>query len=58
MTKPILNKYFNHHLFFDKNKKKLIDLNDNDLGKIKKKKILPGKKIKSVEVLVRITNDK
>ena len=39
-------------------KKKLIDLNDNDVGKIKIKKILPGKKIKSVEVLVRITNDK
>ena len=46
-----------HHHFFDEGKKKLIDLNDNDLGKIKIKKILPGKKIKSVEILVRITND-
>ena len=46
-----------HHHFFDESKKKLIDLNDNDVGKIKIKKILPGKKIKSVEVLVRITND-
>ena len=46
-----------HHHFFDESKKKLIDLNDNDVGKIKIKKILPGKKIKSVEILVRITND-
>ena len=46
-----------HHHFFDESKKKLIDLNDNDIGNIKIKKILPGKKIKSVEVLVRITND-
>ena len=43
--------------FFDENKKKLIDLDDNNVGKIKIKKILPGKKIKSVEILVRITND-
>ena len=46
-----------HHHFFDENKKKLIDLDDNNVGKIKIKKILPGKKIKSVEILVRITND-
>ena len=46
-----------HHHFFDESKKKLIDLNDNDVGKIKIKKILPGKKIKSVEILVRITSD-
>ena len=46
-----------HHHFFDENKKKLIDLDDNNVGKIKIKKTLPGKKIKSVEILVRIAND-
>ena len=46
----------NHHHFFDENKKELIDLNDNDVGKIKLKKTLPGKKIKSIEVLVKIAN--
>ena len=47
----------NHHHFFDESKKELIDLNDNDVGKVKIKKILPGKKIKSVEILVRIANN-
>ena len=46
----------NHHHFFDENKKELIDLNDNDIGKIKIKKSLPGKKIKSIELLVKIAN--
>ena len=46
-----------HHHFFDESKKKLIDLNDNDVGKIKIKKILPGKKIKSVEILVKVANN-
>ena len=46
----------NHHHFFDENKKELVDLNDNDIGKVKIKKSLPGKKIKSIEVLVRIAN--
>tara|TARA_B100000029_G_scaffold314375_1_gene306775 strand:+ start:124 stop:540 length:417 start_codon:yes stop_codon:yes gene_type:complete len=46
----------NHHHFFDENKKELIDLNDNDVGKIKIKKSLPGKKIKSIELLVKIAN--
>jgi len=46
----------NHHHFFDENKKELVDLNDNDIGKVKIKKSLSGKKIKSIEVLVRIAN--
>ena len=46
-----------HHHFFDENKKELVDLNDNDVGKVKIKKTLPGKKIKSIEVLVRIANN-
>ena len=34
----------------------LIDLNDKDVGKVKIKKKLPGKKIKSIEVLVKVAN--
>ncbi len=44
----------NHHHFFDENTNELIDLNDNDIGEINIKKKIPGKKIKSVEVLVKI----
>tara|TARA_B100000029_G_scaffold105003_1_gene95616 strand:+ start:445 stop:861 length:417 start_codon:yes stop_codon:yes gene_type:complete len=47
----------NHHHFFDENNKELIDLNYKDVGKVKIKKILPGKKIKSVEVLVKVANN-
>ena len=46
----------NHHHFFDENKKELLDLSDSDVGNIKIKKTLPGKKIKSIEVLVKIAN--
>ena len=46
-----------HHHFFDENNKELIDLNYKDVGKVKIKKILPGKKIKSVEVLVKVANN-
>jgi len=44
----------NHHHFFDEKEKKLIDLEVKDVLPIKIKKIIPGKKIKSVEVLVKI----
>ena len=47
----------NHHHFFDENKKQLIDLNNKDVGQVKIKKKLPGKKIKSIEVLVKIANN-
>tara|TARA_Y100001970_G_scaffold267922_1_gene358500 strand:+ start:1668 stop:2084 length:417 start_codon:yes stop_codon:yes gene_type:complete len=47
----------NHHHFFDENSKELIDLNPNDVGKINIKKNIPGKKINSVEVLVKIANN-
>ena len=46
-----------HHHFFDENNKELIDLNYKDVGKVKLKKILPGKKIKSVEILVKVANN-
>ena len=53
------NKYFDtntshHHHFFDETNNELIDLNNEDIKKIELKKIIPGKKIKSVEVLVKI----
>ena len=46
----------NHHHFFNESTKELIDLDDNDIGKIKINKSIPGKKIKSVEVLIKIAN--
>ena len=48
----------NHHHFFDENKKELIDLKEEDVEPIRIKKTIPGKKIKSVEVLVKIDTDK
>ncbi len=45
-----------HHHFFNENTNELIDLNANEIGPIKIKKTIPGKKIKSVEVLVKIAN--
>ena len=47
----------NHHHFFDEGKRELIDLDDKDVGKIKIKKTVPGKKITSIEVLVKIANN-
>ena len=46
----------NHHHFFDESKNELIDLKDKDIGNLKIKKKIPGKKIKSVEVLVKLQN--
>ena len=46
-----------HHHFFDISEKKLIDLDQFDVGPINIKKSIPGKKIKSVEVLVKLDTD-
>ena len=46
-----------HHHFLDVKTNELIDLKKNDVDKIKIKKILPGKKIQSIEVLVKIENN-
>ena len=43
-----------HHHFFDLKEEKLIDLDDCDVGPINIKKKINGKKIKSVEVLVKL----
>ena len=47
----------NHHHFYNESTKELIDLHDNDISKINIKKSLPGKKIKSIEVLVKVANN-
>ena len=47
-----------HHHFFDEAKNQLIDLSENDLNSIEIKKQIPGKKIKSIEVLVRLVEQK
>ena len=46
-----------HHHFLDINTNELIDLKAEDVDNIKVKKNLPGKKIKSIEVLVKIENN-
>ena len=46
----------NHHHFLDVNTNELIDLKNQDVHNIKIKKIIPGKKINSIEVLVKIEN--
>ena len=46
-----------HHHFFDENHKELIDLENEDVLPIKIKKTISGKKIKSLELLVRISTD-
>ena len=48
----------NHHHFFDEKEKQLIDLDNKDLDPIKVNKNIPGKKIKSIEILVKIDSDK
>ena len=43
-----------HHHFYDLKAEKLIDLDNKDIGPINIQKSIPGKKIKSVEVLVKL----
>ena len=46
-----------HHHFYDEETHELIDCNENDIDSINVKKNLPGKKIKSVEVLIKVASD-
>ena len=46
-----------HHHFFDEDSHQLIDLEENDIDKINIKKNIPGKKVNSIEVLVRLASD-
>ena len=47
----------NHHHFFDEKKGELIDLENKDINPIKINKKIPGKKINSIEVLVKIETE-
>ena len=54
-------KYFdtnvtNHHHFYNETTSELIDFHDKDVEEIKLKKTPTGKKIKSIEVLVKVSN--
>jgi len=44
----------NHHHFIDESTNEIVDLKDDEVGKIKIKKNLRGKKVKSIEVLVKL----
>ena len=45
-----------HHHFYDLKEEKLIDLENSDVGPINILRKIEGKKIKSVEVLVKLEN--
>jgi len=47
----------NHHHFYNESTNELIDLQNSDIDKVKVKKSLSGKRIKSIEVLVKIENN-
>ena len=47
-----------HHHFYDENQKNLIDIDDADVEPVKIFTKIPGKKIKSVEILVKVEDDK
>ena len=46
-----------HHHFYDEDTHELIDCNENDIESINIKKNITGKKINSVEVLIRVASD-
>ena len=46
-----------HHHFFDNSTKELTDLSNEDVEKIQINKSLPGKKISSIELLVKVENE-
>ena len=46
-----------HHHFFDEDTNELIDCDESDIDKINIRKKITGKKINSVEVLVRVASD-
>ena len=46
-----------HHHFFDEDTNELIDCDKHDIEKINVKKNITGKKIRSVEVLIKVASD-
>jgi Fur family transcriptional regulator, iron response regulator len=47
----------NHHHFFDEDTNELIDCSRDDIDSVNVKKNITGKKIKSVEVLIKVATD-
>ena len=47
----------NHHHFYDEDTHELIDCNENDIDSINIKNNITGKKINSVEVLIKVASD-
>ena len=47
----------NHHHFFDEDTNQLIDCDNKNIEKINIKKNITGKKIKSVELLIKVASD-
>ena len=46
-----------HHHFYDEDTHELIDCDENDIDSINLKKNITGKKINSVEVLIKVASD-
>ena len=46
-----------HHHFYDEDTHKLIDCDENDIDPVNIKKNITGKKINSVEVLIKVASD-
>tara|TARA_B100001094_G_scaffold274215_1_gene281065 strand:+ start:286 stop:714 length:429 start_codon:yes stop_codon:yes gene_type:complete len=46
-----------HHHFFDEDTNELIDCDERDIDSVKVKRIMPGKKIKSLEILIKVASD-
>ena len=46
-----------HHHFFDEDTHELIDCDQNDIDPVNIKKNITGKKINSVEILIRVASD-
>ena len=46
-----------HHHFYDEDKNQLIDCDQNDIANVYVKKNVTGKKINSIEVLIKVANN-
>ena len=46
-----------HHHFYDEDTNQLIDCDQKDIGNINIKKNVTGKKVNSIEVLIKVAND-
>ena len=46
-----------HHHFYDEDTHELIDCSENDIDSINIKKTITGKKINSVEILIKVASD-